>query len=287
MNDHDSYNHSKKQVDIFREFLNESRQRPLSEKSIARSLGPSLRKAVRGNPEEPPETRPEAPKKPQGYRGSKVQIFSGDNSVKQALSNTGLSALHVGRILDALQKDFEEAGLEVMEKKSRKVINLNNTLQLLESMSFDIEQRKQIAAVLYDLLRLHRVKMNNFDGTWIKQWADVADESPHAADVELPPEAPGPEEEPPEEPFELPSLDSLDPYPEPGEINYDERPDWVEFIGIADQNDLVTGHPLNDGRMGLYRVVELDHEDYGKLIFWRPGIDQYAVAPDDAKPVDN
>jgi len=209
MNDTDSYNDSKKQVEAWRRFLNEGVERALDEKSLARTIGPSLRKAVRGAPKSLAQAPPEEPEKSQGYRGSNIQLFSGDNSVKQALSGAGLNALHIGRILAALQKDFEEAGFEIMEKRSRKIISLNQTLLMLDSMSFDIEQRKKIAGILINLLRLHRVKLDNPSGTDLMRWADVDSTDTALGPDELPPEAPDSDDGPSRHDDFDPELDEI------------------------------------------------------------------------------
>ena len=245
---------------------------------------------------------------PNSYRGSKVQILTGDLSVKQAFKDIKMAPKYINKILVALKKDLEAEAFEIVEKKGRQEISLKTTIGVLSKMppdSLSSDQRTKVVRVLSDLLQRHRVKLNVLDGTDLLQWArsnDSSNNSPSTLD-DLPAAPTSPthsqmaktaaEKKRAEEEMwaqrdkEAGPLGGAAQASAPDEIDYDVMTNWVKFMGLADQDELDTGHPLNDGRMGLYRVIELDDENYGKLIYWRPDLGQFFVAPDDAKPVDN
>lgn len=108
------------------------------------------------------------------YRGADVQIFTGDLSVAQALKDIEMDPSDINKILMALKKDLEAEAFEILEKKARQEISLKTTIGVLNKMppdSLNSDQRTKVVRVLSNLLQMHRVKLNNFDGTDLLQWS--------------------------------------------------------------------------------------------------------------------
>ena len=117
---------------------------------------------------------------PNSNRGSKVQILTGDLSVRQAFKDIKMDPKYINKILVALKKDLEAEAFEVVEKKGRQEISLRTTIGVLSKMppdSLSSDQRTKVVRVLSNLLQMHKVKLNNLDGIELLQWARSNDSS--------------------------------------------------------------------------------------------------------------
>ena len=131
---------------------------------------------VRGTPsKKTPQPEPEADPTPinkkgtkTGFRGGDPQIFTGPNSVAQALMDLKLNKDFINNLLAALKIDFETAGFEILENKSREEIKLPKTLQSLNTYgkSLNPRQKKDVATIISNLLRIHGVKLRRSEGEW-------------------------------------------------------------------------------------------------------------------------
>tara|TARA_B100000683_G_scaffold174114_1_gene167655 strand:+ start:471 stop:1037 length:567 start_codon:yes stop_codon:yes gene_type:complete len=108
------------------------------------------------------------------YRGTDPQIFTGPMSVAQALIDLELPRDLINNILDAMKKDFEFHGFEILEKKGKEVINLDNTIRVLTGASLPAEDKKKINNLITNFLRLHKVRLRNDQGIQLNNWATGA-----------------------------------------------------------------------------------------------------------------
>lgn len=111
---------------------------------------------------------------PKDYRGTDPQIFTGPMSVAQALIDLQLPKDLVNKILNALKRDFEFHGFEVLEKKSKEEISLDNTIRVLTGASLPVDDKKKLNNVITNLLRLHNVRLSKDQGIQLNNWATGA-----------------------------------------------------------------------------------------------------------------
>lgn len=132
----------------------------------------------KSSPEDPNSaTQKQKPSANMDYRGTDPQIFVGPHSVREKLMDLKLDKAFINNVLAALKIDFEGAGFEILENKGRrKEIKLPNTLRALETggKSLDPRQKKAVATIIINLLRLHSVQLKRSDGEWLtKTWAPI------------------------------------------------------------------------------------------------------------------
>ena len=90
-----------------------------------------------------------------------INIFKGKQGkgIQSQLARAGLDEKTANIILKALQKDFAEAGYNVMENAARKVIALANTLQIIEALTDPVKKEK-VKEIIVNMLRQNKIKLD-------------------------------------------------------------------------------------------------------------------------------
>lgn len=90
-----------------------------------------------------------------------IDIFKGKQGkgIQSQLARAGIEEKTANKILKALQKDFAEAGYNVMENAARKVIALKNTLQAIGDLT-DLVEKEKVKKIIVNMLRQNKIKLD-------------------------------------------------------------------------------------------------------------------------------
>ncbi len=118
----------------------------------------------------------DARKKAALARMPKINIFKGKQGkgIQSQLARAGIEKKTANKILKALQKDFAEAGYNVMENAARKVIALKNTLQVIGALTDPVEKQK-VKEIIVNMLRQNKIKLDPQSSKALRPPADVSE----------------------------------------------------------------------------------------------------------------